>query len=128
MKAYSYDLRVRAMSLLDSGYKRKELCKILSISLSSLDRWIKLKKETGSFKARDYNRTGNRAKITNNPEEVERFKKFIIDNNHLSLSDLANKWGDISSESIRRTLKKLGYSFKKNPFYMQKETKSLENH
>ncbi len=49
---YPIELRARALSSLDSGKSRKDVCEIFDISLKTLFNWIKLRKETGDVQIR----------------------------------------------------------------------------
>ena len=123
---YSNDLRAKAIDLIINKNKQQnKIAKFLSIDKSTIFRWIKKHKETGNSNYIENYDTGRPAKISTK-SDIEKFKKFIIDNNNLSLKELAHKWGNITAESIRKNLKKLDYSFKKNPSYMPKEMNSLK--
>jgi transposase len=50
MKAYSQDLRERVVRALDQGTSRKEIVKLFAISLATLKRYLKQRRETGSLK------------------------------------------------------------------------------
>jgi transposase len=52
MKPYSIDLRSRVLEAVDLGVPRKEVAKTFSVSLPSIKRWLKLRKETGSLEPR----------------------------------------------------------------------------
>lgn len=45
---YSNDLRQRVLSYYDDNHTQQETCEQFSISVSSLKRWLKLRRETGS--------------------------------------------------------------------------------
>jgi transposase len=47
MKAYSKDLRLKVLDAVDRGMSRKEVAQIFGISLPSIKRWLKLRKESG---------------------------------------------------------------------------------
>ncbi len=53
MKPYSVDLRTRVLVAVDRGVSRKEVAKTFSVSLPSIKRWLKLRKETGSVEPRE---------------------------------------------------------------------------
>lgn len=116
-KAYSYDLRIKVMERIENGEKLKDVSQIFGIAEKTIIEWKKIKKETGDFKARPGNRTGNRRII----RDIEGFKEFIGANNDKSSRELAMLWHQkISSRSILRLLKKLDYSYKKNFLSPQK--------
>src|SRR3954452_24009840 len=52
MKPYSIDLRSRVLEAVDLGVPRKEVAKTFSVSLPSIKRWLKLRRETGALEPR----------------------------------------------------------------------------
>ena len=50
MKAYSQDLRERVVRAVDQGKSRKEIVKLFAVSLATLKRYLKQRRETGSLK------------------------------------------------------------------------------
>jgi transposase len=53
MKPYSIDLRSRVLAAVDRGVPRKEVAKTFSVSIPSIKRWLKLRRETGSTEPRE---------------------------------------------------------------------------
>ncbi len=47
MKPYSKDLRIRVLAAVDGGTPREEVAKTFSVSLPSIKRWLKRRRETG---------------------------------------------------------------------------------
>jgi transposase len=47
MKPYSKDLRIRVLAAVDSGTPREEVAQIFSVSVPSIKRWLKRRRETG---------------------------------------------------------------------------------
>jgi transposase len=47
MKPYSKDLRSRVLAAVDSGKPREEVARTFSVSMPTIKRWIKRKRETG---------------------------------------------------------------------------------
>src|SRR5215212_9614210 len=47
MKPYSKDLRLRVLSAVDSGKPREEVAKTFSVSMPTIKRWLKRRRETG---------------------------------------------------------------------------------
>jgi transposase len=47
MKPYSKDLRLRVLSAVDSGKPREQVAKTFSVSMPTIKRWIKRRRETG---------------------------------------------------------------------------------
>jgi len=48
MRAYSKDLRLKVLDTVDRGIPRKEVAHIFGISLPSIKRWLKLRRESGN--------------------------------------------------------------------------------
>lgn len=47
MKAYSKDLRLKALDAVDRGMARKEVARTFGISVPSIKRWLRRRRETG---------------------------------------------------------------------------------
>ena len=47
MNAYSKDLRVKVLSAIDRGIPRKEVADLFGVSLSTIKRWLKRRRQTG---------------------------------------------------------------------------------
>lgn len=48
MKAYSQDLREKVLQAVDQGHSREEIVKVLGISLATIKRYLKRRRETGT--------------------------------------------------------------------------------
>ena len=51
MKAYSYDLRLRVLRAVEQGRPRAEIVAMFAISLATLKRYLKRKRETGDVRS-----------------------------------------------------------------------------
>src|SRR5919112_5441034 len=47
MKPYSKDLRLRVLAAVDAGTPREQLAKTFSVSMPTIKRWLKRRRETG---------------------------------------------------------------------------------
>ena len=47
MNAYSKDLRLKTLSAIDRGIPRKEVADLFGVSLSTIKRWLKRRRQTG---------------------------------------------------------------------------------
>ena len=47
MKPYSKDLRLRVLAAVDGGTPREEVAKTFSVSMPTIKRWLKRRRETG---------------------------------------------------------------------------------
>lgn len=52
MNAYSKDLRLRVLAAVDRGISRKEVTELFGISLSTIKRWLRRRRETGDVKTK----------------------------------------------------------------------------
>jgi transposase len=52
MKPYSKDLRLRVLSAVDAGTPREQVAKTFSVSMPTIKRWLKRRKETGDVEPR----------------------------------------------------------------------------
>jgi transposase len=52
MKPYSKDLRLRVLSAVDAGTPREEVAKTFSVSMPTIKRWLKRRRETGDLQPR----------------------------------------------------------------------------
>jgi transposase len=50
MKPYSKDLRLRVLSAVDAGTRREEVAKTFSVSMPTIKRWLKRRRESGDVK------------------------------------------------------------------------------
>lgn len=109
--AYSYDLRERVIRFINSGATIVKASQVFNISRKVIHDWRKLQKETGDIKAKLGYQKGHSHSVT----DLEAFKKFLEENSDKTGRELANLWpGKISSSTVVRLIKKLGYSYKKN--------------
>src|SRR5436305_669728 len=52
MKPYSKDLRIRVLAAVDGRTPREEVARTFSVSLPSIKRWLKRRRETGDVEPR----------------------------------------------------------------------------
>lgn len=52
MKPYSKDLRLKALDAVDRGMDRREVVEVFGVSLPSIKRWLKMRRERGDVEAR----------------------------------------------------------------------------
>ncbi|MEC4985500.1 MAG: IS630 transposase-related protein [Oscillatoria sp. PMC 1076.18] len=107
--AYSKDLRLRALNLLDSGKSITQVSRLLSISRPTLYRWRWQWETTGSIAAKKSVPPPQPGKI----QDWQKFREFIDKNGERTQEELAVAWGGVTRHTISRGLKKIGYSRKK---------------
>jgi transposase len=52
MKAYSKNLRLKVLEAVDRGMDRREVARIFGVSLPSIKRWLKMRRESGDVEPR----------------------------------------------------------------------------
>ena len=52
MKAYSKDLRLKVLDAVDRGMNRRGVVEVFGVSLPSIKRWLKMRRESGNVQAR----------------------------------------------------------------------------
>lgn len=115
---YSNDLRTKVINYLSKGNSQKEASEVFGIHRNTVSRWSTRYNKEGSYAARV--RLGRKSNIDH--EEVE---LFVVENPDKKLHDIGNKFL-ISGWHASRILKKLGFSYKKNPSPIWKQIKKSE--
>ena len=52
MKPYSKDLRLRVLAAVDAGKPREEVAQTFSVSMPTIKRWLRRRRETGGVEPR----------------------------------------------------------------------------
>jgi transposase len=115
---YAYELRTRVMSAVANGMTIAEASRVYQVSRETIYKWKALQEATGDLRAAMNYQKGH-SKII---QDDEAFKTFIGPYHDRTLKDLAALYPvPISSTTIARKLKQLGYSYKKKPTITPKE-------
>ncbi len=113
-RAYSYDLRqkvIRAIEL--DGWKKSQAAEMFQISRNTIDLWLKRRQETGDYRALSNHPHRTKAKIT----DWQAFQEFVAQHGDKTQRQMAMLWGEpISSRTISRGLKKIGFTRKKKDY------------
>src|SRR5580704_12204978 len=113
---YSEDLRTRVLLEVDKKkLALKEIVQLFNIDQKTVYRWRKRREKTGNVRPIKDFQLGHSHKIT----DLEVFRTFVINNPDLTTKEMAAKWGNISAVTIRRALKKINFSFKKNSWIIK---------
>lgn len=108
---YSYDLRMKVIKAIDEGMIKTQVSRIFKISRNTINLWLKRRKETGDYQAKEGYQLGHGAKIT----DLENFREFARQHGHQTQEEMAQAWAeDISDKTIGKALKKIGFTRKKN--------------
>jgi transposase len=130
MEIYSKDLRIRAVNAVERGIPRREVVEIFSISLTTLKRWIKIRREGKDLSPGIS--TGRRRRILSTPEEKKTLWKQLEENDDATLERHCQLWQQktgvrVSISAMSRDIReKLGWSYKKRRWVPPSETNRHE--
>jgi transposase len=118
MRAYSKDLRVKVLEAVDRGMPREEVASVFGISLPSIKRWLKRRRETGQVAA----------KVPSGPPAIkgallkEWLPEHLRSNPDLTLEEHCEAFEDelgvkVSTATMSRSISRLpgGWPLKKSP-------------
>jgi len=117
---FSVDLRERVIAAVDNNIPVTKVVDIFKVSRRVIYEWLELRKKTGSLEPKSGYQNGHSHKITN----WDAFRIFVEANKHKTIKGMAIEWKKsnneiISISAMRRSLKKIGYTSKKN-FQLQR--------
>ena len=130
MRIYSKDLRIRALDAVERGIPRKEVVEIFSVSLTTLKRWLKMRRE-GKDLSPGFS-TGRKRRILATPEEKRLLWEQLEENEDATLERHCQLWEEktgvrVSISAMSRAIRgKLGWSYKKRRWVPPSETKRRE--
>ncbi|MGY6530925.1 MAG: IS630 transposase-related protein [Cyanobacterium sp.] len=117
---YSPDLRLKALSAIDKGEKKINVCKTFNISRNTLNNWLNQRDSIGHIKPKRKTKSGPSPKIC----DLKAFEKFVKTHRHLTQKEMAQMWPeDVSIMRISEALKKIGYEAK--TIWIHKQEKIL---
>ena len=117
MKAYSKDLRLRVLAAVDRGMAREEVAKTFGVSVPTIKRYLKLRRETGDVEPKPI--PGPRA-CKRAASLEERLPAQVALNPDLTLAEHRELFEEehgveVSSATVSRALKRLSLPLKKRP-------------
>jgi transposase len=127
MGIYSKDLRIRAVDAVDRGIPRKAVVETFSISLRTLKRWLRMRREGKDLSPGVS--TGRRRRILATPEEKEALWKQLEEHDDATLERHCQMWEHkrgvrVSVSAMSRAIRhKLGWSYKKRRWVPPSETR-----
>lgn len=130
MSIYSKDLRTRAVAAMDRGTSRREVVEIFSISLTTLKRWLKIRREGKDLSPGTS--TGRKRRILATLEEKRQLWKQLEENNEATLERHCELWEQktgvmVSISTMSRAIReKLGWTYKKRRWVPPSGTKRRE--
>ena len=130
MQIYSKELRIRALAAVDRGIPRREVVETFSISLTTLKRWLRMRREGKDLSPRFS--TGRRRHILATLEEKKALWSQLQENDDATLQRHCELWEQrtgvgVSVSTMSRAIReKLGWSYKKRRWVPPSETKKRE--
>jgi transposase len=130
MQIYSKDLRIRAVEAVERGIPRKEVVEIFSVSLTTLKRWLRMRREGKDLSPGIS--TGRKRRILATPEEKRLLWEQLQENDDATLERHCELWEEktgvrVSISAMSRAIRqKLGWSYKKRRWVPPSATKKLE--
>lgn len=130
MEIYSKDLRVRAVGAVERGIPRKDVVETFSISLTTLKRWIRKKRDGTDLSPRSS--TGRKRRILSTSDEKRALWRQLEENDDATLESHCQMWEEktgirVSISTMSRAIRgKLGWTYKKRRWQPPSETKGKE--
>src|SRR5918911_1238603 len=130
MGIYSKDLRIRAVDAVDRGIPRREVVQVFSISLTTLKRWLRMRREGKDLSPGVS--TGRRRRILATLEENRALWEQLEEYDDATLERHCELWEErtgirVSVSAMSRAIRhKLGWTYKKRRWVPPSETKKLE--
>lgn len=104
---YSNDLRERVLMYYDDKHSQNETCSVFNVSRSTLNSWLKLRRETGSAHLRPRPKTRNSRKI-----DEQKLKAYIESHPDAYQHEIAHEFG-VSQSAIWYACDRYGITRKK---------------
>ena len=119
MKPYSKDLRLRVLAAVDSGSPRQEVVKTFSVSMPTIKRWLKRRKETGDVEPRAIPGRPSRKGVMLKewlPKHLEANHDLTLEE-HREAFEEARGGMTVSASTVGRAIARLpeGWPLKKSP-------------
>jgi transposase len=130
MNAYSKDLRLRVLKAVDRGLARKEISNLFGVSLSTIKRYIRRRREGEDLTPKPS--PGRRRRILASSEEKRALWAQLEKNDEATLERHCELWENqqgvrVPIATMSRAIRnKLGWTLKKRRWVPPSETKKLE--
>jgi transposase len=129
MNAYSLDLRLKVLDAVDRGIPRKEVVRTFGVSMPTLERYLRRRRQTGELAPRPS--PGRTPSICASLEERRALWRQLEENYEATLERHCALWETkrkirVSVSTMSRAVRKLGWTFKKRRWERPSETKRRE--
>ena len=114
MKAYSQDLRERVLRASEQGLPHREIVRVLGVSLATIGRYLKQRRETGQVEAKAIAGRPSKKMASLQAGLPEQLRAFP----DATLEQQAQYWQhsqgmQVSRSSVGRAIKRMGWTRKK---------------
>ena len=130
MSIYSKDLRIKAVAAVERGIPRREVVEIFGVSLTTLKRWLRMRREGKDLSPGVS--TGRKRRILATTEEKKALWNQLEENDDATLEHHCELWEQKTGVSVslatmsRAIREKLGWTYKKRRWVPPNETKKRE--
>ena len=123
-KIYDQELRDKAISHWQKTRNKSKTARLFEINRNTLDEWIKLYQEQGNTKPKPFAPVGVKHIITEltNFENYVKSQEFDTAKQHREQYLKDHPDVDISYNAFLETLRRIKWTFKKRPLYLNKPT------
>ena len=130
MGIYSKELRIRAVDAVERGIPRRDVVETFCVSLTTLKRWLKKKREGEDLSPGTS--TGRKRRILASAEEKRALWEQLEENDDATLERHCELWEEergvrVSRSAMSRAIgHKLGWTYKKRRWRPPSETRTKE--
>jgi transposase len=123
MKPYSRDLRLKVLEAIDRGMSRREVAEVFGVSVPTIKRWLKRRRETGGVEAKPNPGPPARKGVALEgalPAQLDANPDFTLEEHRELFEDTYGI--SVSTASISRAFERLGLPLKKRHSSLQSAT------
>ena len=129
MNAYSLDLRLKALDAVERGISRKEVVRTFGISMPTLERYLRLRRQTRDLAPKPSPR--RTPSICATVEDRRALWRQLEENDDSTLQHHCEIWEKerkvrVSVATMSRAVRRLGWTFKKSRWHPPSGTKRHE--
>ena len=115
MNAYSKDLRMRVLAAVDGGIPREEIVRVFGVSLATVGRWLRRRRQTGDVDARPS--PGRTRSICSRAQERRALWEQLQAYPEATLEEHRELWEReggvrVSVATMSRAIRRLGWTYK----------------
>lgn len=115
MNAYSKDLRLRVLAAVDRGERREEIVRLFGVSVATIGRWLRRRKDTGEVAPRSS--PGRTPSILRSAQERDALWQQLEASPEATLEEHRQAWErergvQISVATMSRAIRRLGWTYK----------------